>query len=174
VGKIQEHNLTLAVAAMDAAGALPDLVTIQRGAAAASIPGRFQRIQHAGRTILLDGAHNPDALAVLRQALEAEYGAKRCILVTNMLQGHEPEQFFVQLKDQVSTVHVVPISFHRTTPVPDMVGHLQKTFPNVVGHNSIEEGLEAAITESQPEDIILVTGSFYLVGEVIRALHAAS
>ncbi len=170
VGQIQEHNLTLAVAALDAAGALKDEESIQTGAAAATIPGRFQRIQYRGRTILLDGAHNPDALAVLRQALEAEYGAKRCILVTNMLQGHEPEQFFVQLKDQVSTVHVVPISFHRSTPVPDMVEHLQKTFSTVTGHESVMDGVDAAVAESQPDDIVLVTGSFYMVGEVIRGI----
>ena len=171
IGEIQKHNLSLAVAAIDAAGAETDENSLQRGASAASIPGRFQQMEVSGRTVLLDGAHNPDAAEVLAKSLDAEFSDKKCILVTNMLAGHEPSEFYNVLRNRVASVHVVPIDFHRATPVEKMVGWLEPSFSRVVGHKTPMEGLFAAIDEATSDEVVLVTGSFYLVGELLRGLQ---
>lgn len=171
IGEIQKHNLSLAVAAIDASGAYLDDASLQRGAIAASIPGRFQQVEVRGRTVLLDGAHNPDAAEVLAKSLDAEFSGKKCILVTNMLAGHEPSEFYNVLRNRVASVHVVPIDFHRATPVEKMVGWLEPSFSRVVGYKTPMEGLFAAIDEATSDEVVLVTGSFYLVGELLRGLQ---
>ena len=172
VGEIQKHNLSLAVAAMDASGAFRNNESLVKGASTASIPGRFQKVEYKGRTLLFDGAHNPDAAEVLAKSLESEFGSKNCILVTNMLAGHEPSDFYNVLRGRVKSVHVVPIDFHRATPVERMVAWLKPGFGDVRGHATALEGLDAAVGEANSDQVVLVTGSFYLVGELLREIQS--
>src|ERR1044072_7239328 len=73
-GAMQGHNMALAVAACDAAGATRTLRGLQNGVAQATIPGRFEVRQCRERTIILDGAHNPDAAQVLAESLTTFVG----------------------------------------------------------------------------------------------------
>jgi len=170
-GAAQKHNLSLAVAAIDASGAYRCDEALSKGAETASIPGRFQQIQYKGRTVLLDGAHNPDAAAVLAKSLDRQFGAQKYRLVTNMLAGHEPHSFYEILRDRVLSVYVVPVDFHRATPVDTMVGNLELLFHTVTGFDSPMAGLDAAVEDAAEGEIVLVTGTFYLVGELLRVLN---
>ena len=170
-GVAQAHNLSLAVAALDASAAFVSEDGVQRGVSTATIPGRFQQIEYKGRTVLLDGAHNPDAASVLARSLDVQFGDRRYALVTNMLAGHEPQAFFEILRDRVSSVSVVPVDFHRATPVEKMVSQLESLFPQVTGYATPLEGLDAAVANAAPDEVILVTGTFYLVGELLRILR---
>ena len=170
VGPIQTHNLSLAVAALDAAGAITTTEALVIGARSATIPGRFQEVTYQGKTVIFDGAHNPDAAEVLLAALDADDRFESYVLVTNMLSGHDPSEFYNILKRRVSKVHVVPIDFHRAKSVGDMVTKLAETFDLVKGHPSSTEGLEAAIDSTGHHEAVLVTGSFYLVGQLLREI----
>jgi len=171
VGTVQKHNMCLAIAAIDASGVVASEESLRRGALAAYVPGRFQQFEYKGRTILLDGAHNPDAAQVLSGALQRHFGLRKYVLVTNMLAGHEPREFYNILRNRVLSTHVVPVDFHRSTPVDKMVGELTPILADVNGYECLQEGLEAAVNASSADDVVLVTGSFYLVGEVIRAIQ---
>jgi len=170
-GSKQNHNMALAVAAIDAAGAFKSEEALKTGAEKTTLPGRFQQIEYKGRTVIFDGAHNPDSAAVLKESLKARFGPGRYVLVTNMLSGHEPKTFYEILKDRVSCVHVVPVDFHRATPVHEMVDTLKSLFTHVVGHESTITGLDSALSDAGNDDIILVTGTFYLAGELLRQLE---
>jgi dihydrofolate synthase/folylpolyglutamate synthase len=170
-GAAQEHNLSLAVAAMDAAGAITNERALQKGAMLASIPGRFQVLTYRGQTVVLDGAHNPDAARVLAKSLDDQFPTAKVHLVTNMLAGHEPASFYEILKDRVKSTSVVPVDFHRSTPVDKMVAHLANLLPQVQPFQTPLEGLNNAAEEAQADEIVLVTGSFYLVGELLRVLE---
>ncbi|MDR3691203.1 MAG: bifunctional folylpolyglutamate synthase/dihydrofolate synthase [Fimbriimonas sp.] len=172
VGAIQKHNLSLAVAAIDASGAFHSEDALRSGTRLASIPGRFQTVEYRGRTVLLDGAHNPDSAQVLIRALESQFGKRKFVLVTNMLTGHEPADFYSILDGWIREAHVVPVDFHRATPVPVMAEKLRDFYPKVVEHDSAVMGLDAAIDSAAPNEIVLVTGTFYLVGEILRQLSA--
>ncbi len=177
-GALQGHNLALAVAAMDAAGATSTLKGMQLGSRRASIPGRFQRVLWQGRTIILDGAHNADAARVLKESLsQLEWSLlgpdvkskRKIVLVTGMVAGHDMLSFYAPLLEVVDSAHFVPIEFHRAVPPAEILKKLRPHMP-AVAHDSLAAGLEAALFEAEPEDLILVAGSFYLVGEVGRAI----
>jgi dihydrofolate synthase/folylpolyglutamate synthase len=170
VGVVQNHNLALAVAAIDAAGAYQSEEALSNGARLTSIPGRFQKLEFLNRTVILDGAHNADSVKVLVKSLESQIGDQKLILVTNMLSGHESNDFYAHLSNRIKRAHVVPVDFHRATPVPVMGEKLRAVFTNVTEHTTALDGLTAAAEEADPSDVILVTGSFYLVGELIRII----
>lgn len=167
-GAPQPHNLALAIAGLHAAGAVPDHAeeAISRGAADAAIPGRMESRRAAGRQWILDGAHNPQAARNVVRSLVP--GQLPRTMVAGMLHGHDSREFFRELTDIVETVHVAPIDFHRSRDPFELAGEIADLFPTVEPHASVIEAVEAAITDAT--EPILVTGSFYLVGEVGRLL----
>jgi dihydrofolate synthase/folylpolyglutamate synthase len=168
-GEIQHHNLAVAIACMDAANATKSEEGIQAGARRAVIPGRFQLKTWRGRRFLLDGAHNREAAKVLAQELK-RMAPKRVILLTNMVQGHDPTHFYSELTELCTEAHVVPIDFHRAQPVAETAKAIESTGIKPHTYHSVHDGIHGAHANANEDDLIVVTGSFYLVGEVGRAM----
>jgi dihydrofolate synthase/folylpolyglutamate synthase len=165
-GTRQGHNLSLAVAAMEAAGIPLTNKLVASGAERAFIPGRFQEVNALGATWMLDGAHNPDAAKVLADSLAQSYPGEKFVMVTNMVRGHDPDTFYREICHAVSEVHVAPIDFHRAAPVEETAWEIRSLGLSVTSHETLASALEAATSKGR----VLVTGSFYLVGDVLRYL----
>ena len=165
VGVWQGHNAALAISALQLGGLHLDESTALAAVQNADIPGRFQRLTHLGKDVILDGAHNPDSADALARTLRQAYPGERFTLVTNMLAGHEVATFYASLKDLISEAIVVPIDFHRARPVSETVALLQGLGVTATGMDNQELGLRQA---AEGQHRVLVTGSFYLVGEVGR------
>jgi len=165
-GAMQAHNMALAVAAVDAAGALRDAAAIAQGAAGARLPGRFERRTVKGKEVVLDGAHNPDAAKVLRKNLKEFYPGRRVTLLTGMVAGHDPALFFEAIADMVESAFIVPIDFHRAVPAEELGAVLKDLVSKVHLCDSIREGIERALAAAEADGLVVVTGSFYLVGQV--------
>lgn len=169
-GEIQHHNSALAIAALEMGGLLRDREVAATGAALARIPGRFQRIEALGKTWILDGAHNLDAGQILAKQLE-EAKLSNVALLTGMLQGHDPEPFYENLFPFVEEVFVSRIDFHRTMAPTDLLPLF--TDRKLPAHSFEEAATAIAAAAGSEARVILVTGSFYLVGEVMRQLLQA-
>jgi len=168
-GYMQGHNLALAVASLEAAGLRPTEEQVRRGAALAYVPGRFQIIHSLGTRFLLDGAHNTAAAQVLGKSLRS-FEFSSIVLLTNMVQGHSLGAFYEELVGKVSEAFVVPIDFHRAYSVKETVDELRCADVDATPFPDLWSGIEAAAASAGSDGIVLVTGSFYLVGEVVRAL----
>lgn len=187
-GSMQGHNMALAVAACDLAGATRTLGGLTRGTARASIPGRFEIRRCQDRTFILDGAHNADAAHVLAQSLstylgfgrlpgspgasEPMYRRGKVILVSGMVAGHEPGGFYEPLKDLVDQAIATPIDFHRTLDAAEVGEAIRRFVPDTRLAQSCDQALEEALERSEAGDVVLVTGSFYLVGQAGNWLSA--
>lgn len=166
-GEIQHHNSALAYAALEMGGLIRDPAAAALGASHARIPGRFQRIEAYGKTWILDGAHNLDAGQILSKQL-TEADLKGVGLLTGMLHGHDPEPFFNNLYPFISQVFLARIDFHRTMDPNDLLPIFEeRDFP---AHSFQEAATAVAAAAGSEARVILVTGSFYLVGEVMRLL----
>lgn len=172
-GEMQGHNMALAVAAFIAAGGEATDEQLRRGAAAAFVPGRFQVVEAFGTRILLDGAHNGESAQLLRKSLDQKYANECIVLLTNMVQGHDPADVYCPFAGRIDSAHVVPIDFHRAQPPTVVQETLRELDISATTYDSTEEGLRKAAEEAGPEGIVLVTGSFYLVGDVLRRLSAS-
>lgn len=165
-GVHQPHNAALAAAALLSAG-VGDLNAIRAGAENAWLPGRFHRVEFEGRTIILDGAHNPDAATALAETLRREFGTDtKFQLITNMLTGHDIPAFYRPLADQIESATVVPIDFFRAWPPEYVASEVRQLGIDA----SAETDILAAIRATREELPVLVTGSNYLVGAVLRAI----
>jgi len=89
-----------------------------------------------------------------------------------MLTGHDCRDFVRVLAPIAKAAVATPIDFHRSLSAEDLAVTLSEcAVPTTISRNS-DEALNAAIAKAKRENCpVLVTGSFYLAGEVIRALH---
>ena len=133
------------------------------GLRAAEWPGRCERIERGGVTVLLDAAHNPEGIAALRRVLTVD--TARTALVFGALADKRWPEMLREL---------APLAGRRyyTEPrgrAPAPLSELSAAFPGEV-IPAPRDALARALTASAPGDTVVVTGSIYLVGEVRAAL----
>lgn len=171
-GEIQRQNAALAVAMIEVGGLMRFADRVSVGLAQTRLPGRFQWVDVRGRRVILDGAHNVDAGRVVAEELRRQ-GVGDVVLVVGMLTGHDPAPFAAQLQGLVRQAIVTPIDFHRSMPLEQLEPVISKLAPTGVASDAAS-ALESALAATSPGETIVVTGSFYLVGEVGRAIGPAA
>lgn len=175
IGDYQRHNTACAVATAvllrKRGYAVPDSA-IEQGVSAARLPGRLQVVADSPR-VVLDGAHNPDAAEVLAKALPRLFKYRRLILVFGMLTPHEPLDTLKHLLPLADIVIFTPIPHPRSHTTETLRRSAQAWLdakPHRVPRLTLEaanpqQAFERALALAEVDDLVLITGSFYLVGE---------
>jgi dihydrofolate synthase/folylpolyglutamate synthase len=172
-GPHQADNAGIAIAALRAWNPpwLTDLA-IARGVAAARWPARLQRLRGAlarrlpaGFELWLDGGHNAGAALALAEQFAA-WRDRPLHLVVGMKRGKASRDFLRLLIPFATTLHAVAEpGQHLAMSVEDIVaasGGVARPGPTVA------EAL-ARIAEAGPPGRVLICGSLYLAGEVLKA-----
>lgn len=168
-GAKSAHNMAVAIATVEAAGADLDEEAIREGVARAWIPGRFQRERIDDVEVILDGAHNTESAQTLAESMQAHFPGRAAVLLSGMVDGHDPKPFYEPLLPHIHSVHLAPIDFFRGLPPSDLKERSGLVAAHV--HNSLNDAVQAALADAGCDRPLLVTGSFYLVGEVGRLLR---
>ena len=139
---------------------------IRDGMRKVSWPGRMQ-IVGRNPTIMLDGAHNPGAARALADSIGKDSGYRRIILVVGVMGDKEIIKVLrptVSLADYV--FYTTPSYWRAAAPEALMQ---KAAFLGKPGETVSELG--AAISKAkemaEPEDLILITGSLFTVGEAL-------
>ncbi len=177
-GAHQRVNAAIAAALVwHARTALPGIERhIEAGIAAARWPGRLERIPARHGDVLLDCAHNLEGIGTLRAYLERvpppgpeARDPRRNILVFGAIDD-KPHRAMLDA--------IAPIAArrHYCRPIDPMAGRqavapaeLARAWPGEV-HDRAEAALEAALAEADPGDLVVVTGSIFLVGAARAAM----
>jgi dihydrofolate synthase/folylpolyglutamate synthase len=116
-------------------------------------------------TVILDGAHNPEGVQVLVEELK-DMGQGRTIkLLFATMEDKEWEIMLRALASIVSEIVFTRVAMERSADPRQLAGKLNEPFPHRVFDDS-RVALRALLDESLAEDIIVVAGSLYLLGEV--------
>lgn len=174
-GEHQAGNCGLALAAVDTLKSCgfdcPD-DRMTAGLARTKVPGRMQLLAERPR-VLVDGAHNPVSMTALMRCVGAHvpYDSMVCVF------GCCADKDVAAMLDRVN-LGADKVIFTRaaTTPRAADPEELQKLFAERSGKMSqVARTLPEAITLAQRavsrDDLIVVTGSFYLVGEAMKHLQ---
>lgn len=169
LGGFQAANAALAVVTAAHLG-VRDRESIQRGLSAARSPGRLEPF-HGQPTVLLDGGHNPAALAELADAVLELREARRLIVVFGMMADKDIAAGLreVQRMRPDSVVFTAAESPRAASPADLSAawGGSAEVVPQSAS------ALRRAEELAGPEGIVLVCGSLYVVGEVRPLLLAA-
>jgi len=169
-GRHQWTNATLAVAAATRLPGFHEKVTedaIRRGLTGTRWPGRCERVSEHP-TLLLDGAHNPDAAQTLRNFLLENYTSKgkRVVMVFGAMQDKDLAGIMQPLFSCASSVIITRAETPRAADPVFLEGVARRYHAKVLRAPSLSAALSAARQEAGEEGVICVTGSLYLVGDV--------
>lgn len=171
-GVHQVDNAVLAIAMLRHQTA----VSIPEAALAAAMewaywPARLQKLSAglltallpAGSDVWLDGGHNPDAGAAL--AAHFSSPVTKLHLIIGMLANKNPAAIIAPLKDKIASIAVVPVPDHAHHDI-EAFQEIAHDIPITTAQNVTEAAVKININPAQ--EVILIAGSLYLAGEVLR------
>lgn len=165
-GRYQSGNAALALAAAELMGAVGFPVAPQAmvaGIANASWPGRMEMFPGPPR-VLLDGAHNPAGAAALAESL-AEVPCQRLFLVVGVMGDKELSGILAPLLPRVHRVFAVAPALERALPAAQLAYFCLAAGVEACDAGTVAQGIEEARSQAACDDLILVCGSLFTVGE---------
>ena len=168
-GEHQATNCALAISAIDQlkkAGYKFDDLAIYESLAKTTLEGRMEIVWERPR-ILIDGAHNPASLQTLIRSVGAHVPYDSMVCVFGCCQDKDVTEMLKRIALGADKIIFTKAKGNPRAADPD---DLQREFDSIstkmtqVAH-SLPEALEIAAQAASRDDLICVTGSFYLVGE---------
>ena len=138
---------------------------VKKGLSRARVPGRLDLRQTDRGAILLDGGHNPAAGRTLRQALLQHYPGARVEAVIAMAQDKDQRGYLRAVEEVVSAFHFTATDSPRALSAPLLE---RKSPKRGTVHATLEAALSAAVAKRP--DLVVIAGSFLLVGDAMRLL----
>jgi dihydrofolate synthase/folylpolyglutamate synthase len=145
------------------------------------LQGRYQRIEDSrhGAQLRVDVAHNPHAaqllLEKLRRFRQQAGTAARVHVVLAMMADKDQLGFHKALESAVDFWYIAAFAETRGLSAQALFELLQAQGAQVLGpHASVAQAYEHAMACAAESDLVLVTGSFVTVADVVRHVHAAA
>ncbi len=168
-GEHQAHNCGLALAVMDklkACGFEAPEEKLIAGLAGTDLPGRMEQVWNQPR-VLIDGAHNATSITALIRALGAHISYDSLVLVFGSGQDKDVAGMLKQISLGADKVIFTRAKANPRACEPselmamfaEISGKMAQTAP------SLTQAIQLAGRAVSREDLILITGSFYLAGE---------
>lgn len=140
----------------------------------AKLPGRFEQVRDEGhgRDVLFDVAHNPAAAANLASNIEALKKTRKevgkIIVVLAMMADKDTIGFYQALESVVDFWYITQFDDQRSMPAEKLESKLNSTHAskNIQKIDSIKLAYGQACDLNNPENLIVVTGSFFTVAAV--------
>jgi dihydrofolate synthase/folylpolyglutamate synthase len=146
---------------------------VRNGFALVELPGRFQIV--AGQpTLVLDVAHNPHSVAALAQNLDQMGFHPRTHAVFGAMRDKDLAAIMTKMAPLVDEWHFTDLPIPRAARADELAqlhASLGCKGPGPVGvhrHESPSQALAASLVAADPPDRIVVFGSFYTVGGVLK------
>ncbi len=142
----------------------PELITI--GFENVVMPGRFE-IVNRHPYVVLDGAHNAAGADVAAAVVDEEFSevAER-IYVVGLLRGRDPVAMLEALDAQSARLVIATApSTPRAIPAQEVARAAISLDIDVVVVEDVRAAVDRALDEALPDDLVLITGSLYVVGE---------
>jgi dihydrofolate synthase/folylpolyglutamate synthase len=177
IGEHQVENAAVAVGIIDVLRSRGKLKVTEKaiaeGLAGVEMPGRIE-VMGASPWVVIDGAHNPMAIEVLVKAVRANFKYRRLVLLFAMATDKDIPGSLDIVLPIVDEVFFTLTNSPRAAK-PQMLKHLAQARGKEKAHSEPDESkaLEQALAVTGPEDLLLVTGSLYLAGDLRPVIQKA-
>ena len=139
---------------------------IRQGLALVDLPGRFQ-IVPGQPTLVLDVAHNPQSVAALAVNLDAMGFYPRTRAVFGAMRDKDIAGLLARIRPIIDAWHLTDLPTARAATAAELAQALGDGTETHC-HASPADALAAAAAAADPADRIVVFGSFYTVGGVLK------
>ena len=179
-GKYQRRNAAIATLAVHTLKQfLPKGPNgLERGLQQVYWPGRWEKKElESGQTLILDASHNAECFIGLAENLKAliqETGTEPILLVGS-LGNNRGKALMETISEYAQSIFLLRANQKRASDPKDLEEMIPDSFKGTIAHSTVSELFPRPHTccLGKNGDTIVVTGSIYLIGEVIEALNGA-
>ena len=172
-GAHQGDNAAAAIAAAEAFfdSALEDDV-VAEALSTIAVPGRFEIMQR-NPLVVIDVAHNPEGARVATETLLDGFGDGRSrILVIGLLKGRDIAQMLEEFGAQTAEVLICcTADSPRAFPANEIAAIARAMGIEAEVIPAIDDAVERALVVAEPDDMILIAGTTYVVGQARTILR---
>jgi len=171
-GTYQHRNAALALSVIELLerNGIPMVETaIRQGLKNAHWPGRLQVVSR-DPLLILDGAHNPGAVRCLSEAVRAGFQYKRLLLVLGVNPDKDVGGVLRGMVPMADYVFFTRPEYYRAAAPETLMQAASSLGKPGETQPTLAKALERAKAMARPEDLILVTGSLFTVGETMAVL----
>ena len=134
-------------------------------------PGRLQVVRRGVQTLLLDGAHNAEGAAMLRRAIAEMFAGESPVLILGMLNEKDGAGFCDEMAPLARRILLSPVDSGNSAEPGEFEAPCRAANPAAAVE--FAESLGQALESCAAAPVVVVTGSFYLVGEAMERLGLA-
>ncbi len=140
---------------------------IAEGVARVQWPGRLERIAERP-TVFLDGTHNAAGARELAEFWDEHLAERRIHLVYGSVRDKSVDEIAGLLFPRAARVTVTAPNQSRALSADALAEMTRHLAPQIDAVADASEAVGRALERAAPEDVVFVTGSLYLVGEISR------
>lgn len=148
---------------------------ITRGLQQVNWPGRWQRTTLGGRALILDASHNPEGAQVLERNLQqlTTTTGRQPVIVAGALGEFRARALLEVVCRHAQEVHLVTPHQARASSFEEMLALVPAEMRGRTHRGTVEQLFPDARTcaAGGPGDTVVVTGSIYLLGEVLARIE---
>ncbi len=174
LGRYQVDNASLALATIEClrdAGIIVDEAAVRSGLEQARWEGRLELVARKP-DIYLDGAHNPASAQKLAATIrEMKPAYRRVVLILGILEDKDYQGIITALVSLADHVVVTKPRYSRAREVQALAAEIRKLHRSVETANTVSEAIATAGDKVSSDDLVLVTGSLYMVGDARAVFH---
>ena len=172
-GHHQRGNAAVAVSVIDhlrSLGWRVSLEAVRGGLFSTVIPARFE-VREGHPTVVLDCAHNVLSARTLARCLADRFPGRKISFVVGFSADKDLIGFCREIGPLAKGVVATQAKIPRSAPVEQVLTVLQAYLSGDISSKvPVEAAVREALTVASPEDVVCVTGSFFVVGEAMEFL----
>lgn len=169
IGSHQLKNSALALKALghlNKSGLKITKQAARRGIEETVWPGRFQLVKYSRKPDhIFDVSHNVDGINAFVESFKNIYHSQKARIITGFVKRKEHIKIFNSLGKIASDFAIVPLNTKRGTDLDEMINQIDFKAIPYRKYGSLSSAYKSLMKTSQPDDIIIIIGSHFLVGE---------
>ncbi|HYD83651.1 MAG TPA: folylpolyglutamate synthase/dihydrofolate synthase family protein [Opitutus sp.] len=179
-GEYQRWNAATAALVAQALGArwkISDEI-ITRGLQSVEWTGRWEQVTLAGRAIVLDASHNAEGAAVLEKNLEEleKKTGRKPVVIVGVLGGQRAQPLMETIARHAREIHLVVPNQSRATSYEELAAFVPRDYAGPILRRTVANVFPGGeiCAAGGADDVVVVTGSIYLLGEVLSRIRIKS
>ena len=174
LGAHQVHNAALAVLAteqLDNSRFEIPLSAVYEGLRKVHWPGRMQLLRKSP-FVVADVAHNPQSAHTVSHEMKRLFPHKRFIMVFGVLRDKNYPRMIELMNSHVDRYVAVSPRSERALPAEELAEAIQSSGKEAVWAPTIRQGIERALDQAGPNDLVGIVGSHFIMEDVLNYFNS--
>ncbi|NFO03304.1 bifunctional folylpolyglutamate synthase/dihydrofolate synthase [Clostridium botulinum] len=120
--------------------------------------------------IVMDGAHNIEGIKMLKSNVKKYFKYNNVFLLLGILADKQVEEMIKEITPMAYKVYALTPHSDRAELNTELKDHILKYNKNTIALDSYEDAMKTVLSEATSEDLILISGSLYMIGDMRKII----